>query len=60
MASRSMWRAPLPEPSSAGRRWAGCARVARLDTYARSPVSVPFYQSGMGYERRSIIFQKEL
>jgi GNAT superfamily N-acetyltransferase len=36
------------------------ARVARLDTYARSPVSVPFYESGMGYERRSIIFQKEL
>lgn len=36
------------------------AQVARLDTYARSPVSVPFYETGMGYERRSILFQKPL
>ena len=36
------------------------AQVARLDTYARSPVSVPFYEAGMGYERRSIVFQKRL
>jgi GNAT superfamily N-acetyltransferase len=36
------------------------AQVARLDTYAHSPVSVPFYEDRMGYQRRSIIFQKEL
>src|SRR5262249_9888284 len=36
------------------------ARVARLGTYAHSPVSVPFYEDRMGYERRAIIFQKEL
>ncbi len=36
------------------------AQVVRLDTYARSPVSVPFYEQRMGYERRAIIFQKHL
>ena len=36
------------------------ARVARLGTYAHSPVSVPFYENRMGYERRAIIFQKWL
>jgi GNAT superfamily N-acetyltransferase len=36
------------------------AEVATLDTYAYSPVSVPFYEDHMGYERRSILFQKRL
>ncbi|HEY7432190.1 MAG TPA: GNAT family N-acetyltransferase [Streptosporangiaceae bacterium] len=36
------------------------AQVARLDTYADSPVSVPFYEERMGYRRRSIVFQKRL
>jgi GNAT superfamily N-acetyltransferase len=36
------------------------ARAARLGTYAHSPVSVPFYENRMGYERRAIIFQKNL
>jgi GNAT superfamily N-acetyltransferase len=36
------------------------ARIARLDTYADSPVSVPFYEQRMGYQRRAIIFQKPL
>jgi GNAT superfamily N-acetyltransferase len=36
------------------------AQVARLDTYAQGPVSVPFYEQHMGYQRRSIIFQKRL
>ncbi|HEX7993925.1 MAG TPA: GNAT family N-acetyltransferase [Streptosporangiaceae bacterium] len=36
------------------------ARVARLDTYVGSPVAVPFYEDRMGYERRSIVFQKQL
>jgi GNAT superfamily N-acetyltransferase len=36
------------------------AQVVRLDTYAHSPVSVPFYEGRMGYRRRSIVFQKRL
>ena len=36
------------------------AQVATLDTYAYSPVSVPFYEDHMGYQRRSIVFQKRL
>ena len=36
------------------------ARVARLGAYAHSPVSVPFYENRMGYQRRAIIFQKKL
>ena len=31
-----------------------------LDTYATSPLSVPFYEHGMGYRRRSIVFEKRL
>ncbi|HEY3952025.1 MAG TPA: GNAT family N-acetyltransferase [Streptosporangiaceae bacterium] len=36
------------------------ARMVRLDTYAHSPVSVPFYEQRMGYRRRAIIFEKPL
>jgi GNAT superfamily N-acetyltransferase len=36
------------------------AAVAILDTYADSPVSVPFWEERMGYARRAIIFQKTL
>jgi hypothetical protein len=36
------------------------ARVVRLDTYADGPVAVPFYERHMGYQRRSILFQKPL
>lgn len=36
------------------------AAIVSLDTYARSPTSVPFYESRMGYARRAIIFRKEL
>jgi hypothetical protein len=34
--------------------------VVRLDTYADSPVSVPFYERHMGYSRRAVVFQKPL
>ena len=34
------------------------ARVVSLDTYAHSPVSVPFYERHMSYQRRSIAFAK--
>jgi hypothetical protein len=36
------------------------AVVARLHTYPGSPISVPFYERHMGYQRRSILFQKPL
>lgn len=36
------------------------AEVVRLDTYAHSPVSVPFYERRMGYRRRVIVFEKPL
>jgi GNAT superfamily N-acetyltransferase len=36
------------------------AVVVRLNTYPGSPVSVPFYERHMGYQRRSILFQKPL
>jgi GNAT superfamily N-acetyltransferase len=36
------------------------AVCAMLDTYAASPLSVPFYERGMGYRRRSIVFEKRL
>jgi GNAT superfamily N-acetyltransferase len=36
------------------------AELLNVDTYINSPVSVPFYESGMGYKRRSVRFSKEL
>jgi GNAT superfamily N-acetyltransferase len=35
------------------------ATVIRLDTYSRSPVSVPFYRRH-GYSERSVVFTKDL
>jgi ribosomal protein S18 acetylase RimI-like enzyme len=36
------------------------AAVAVCDTYHGSPVSLPFWEERMGYERRSIAFRKPL
>jgi GNAT superfamily N-acetyltransferase len=36
------------------------AQLVRLETYADSPVSVPFYEQGMGYSRRSVVYEKRL
>lgn len=36
------------------------ATVAILDTYADSPLSVPFWEKRMGYARRTIVFRKAL
>ena len=36
------------------------ATVAFLDTWVDSPSSVPFWEDGMGYSRRSMIFRKPL
>ena len=36
------------------------ARVAVCDTYIDSPLSVPFWERRMGYERRAILLRKPL
>jgi GNAT superfamily N-acetyltransferase len=36
------------------------AVVALCDTFLHSPLSVPFWEKRMGYERRAIIFRKQL
>jgi GNAT superfamily N-acetyltransferase len=36
------------------------ATLISLDTFIESPLSVPFYELRMGYQRRAIIFQKRL
>jgi GNAT superfamily N-acetyltransferase len=63
IVDRDHWRSgagtALLEAAEAWGRAQG-ARVARLDTYADSPVSVPVYEDHMGYRRRSIVFQKQL
>ncbi len=63
IVDRGNWRGgagtALLEAAEAWGRARG-AQVARLDTWADSPVSVPFYEDHMGYRRRSIVFQKQL
>jgi GNAT superfamily N-acetyltransferase len=63
MVDQELWRqgtgtALLEAAESWGRDHG--AVVARLHTYPGSPVSVPFYERHMGYQRRSILFQKPL
>jgi GNAT superfamily N-acetyltransferase len=36
------------------------AVIALVDTYVGSPLSVPFYETRMGYSRRTLRFRKEL
>jgi GNAT superfamily N-acetyltransferase len=36
------------------------ASLVRLETYIDSPVAVPFYEKRMGYQRRALIFEKEM
>ena len=63
IVARDHWRGgagtALLEAAEAWGRTRG-AEVVRLDTYAHSPVSVPFYEDHMGYARRSIVYQKRL
>lgn len=63
IVDRRQWRqgtgARLLESAEAWGRARG-AEVVRLDTWSDSPVSVPFYEQHMGYQRRSIVFQKRL
>jgi GNAT superfamily N-acetyltransferase len=55
---RGVGRALVSEVEDWARRRG--AAVVCLETYAGSPVSVPFYEDGMGYERRTIGFRKRL
>jgi GNAT superfamily N-acetyltransferase len=43
-------------------RWAGerGAGTVTLDTYHASPLSIPFYEERLGYERHGVIFHKRL
>ncbi|WP_242909263.1 GNAT family N-acetyltransferase [Actinomadura terrae] len=47
---------------TAAEEWArACgAHLISLDTFAASPISVPFYERRMGYHRQSIVFAKRL
>jgi GNAT superfamily N-acetyltransferase len=46
----------------AAEAWAGGrgAVIALVDTYVGSPLSVPFYETRLGYSRRILRFRKEL
>jgi GNAT superfamily N-acetyltransferase len=63
MVDRALWRqgigTALLTAAEAWGRDRG-ADAVRLNTYPGSTVSVPFYERHMGYQRRSILFQKPL
>lgn len=63
VVDRAHWRRGVGTAlMRAAEDWArqrGATRAA-LDTYMRSPVSVPFYERRMGYSRRSITLHKRL
>jgi len=63
MVDQALWRqgigTALLEAAESWGRDRGAA-VVRLNTYPGSTVSVPFYEKHMGYQRRSIMFQKSL
>jgi hypothetical protein len=49
-------------PGTTPREWGsakGAVRVV-LTTYHASPLSVPFYEQGVGYQHRSIVLEKRL
>ncbi|NEA23530.1 GNAT family N-acetyltransferase [Actinomadura bangladeshensis] len=60
---RSHWRSGVGTAlMEAVERWARerGAELLTLETFAASPVSVPFYEDRMGYERHAIVFAKRL
>ncbi|MFI0482722.1 GNAT family N-acetyltransferase [Actinomadura sp. 9N215] len=60
---RDHWRSGAgTELMAAVEQWARArdAHLVTLDTYAASPVSVPFYEHRMGYRRHGIVFAKWL
>jgi GNAT superfamily N-acetyltransferase len=63
MVEQALWRQGIVSGLLAAAESWGLARsasIVRLSTYAESPVTVPFYERHLGYERRSILFQKPL
>lgn len=62
VVQRSHWRRGAGRALvEAAERWAHAAGASQvtLNTYAKSPVSVPFYKS-LGYEGRGIVFLKPM
>jgi GNAT superfamily N-acetyltransferase len=60
---RTVWRQGIGTALlAAAESWGGDrgASIVRLTTYAEGPVAVPFYERHMGYQPRSILFQKPL
>jgi GNAT superfamily N-acetyltransferase len=60
---QAYWRRGIAtELVTAAERWgeARGAVLAMCDTWLGSPVSLPFWEAGMGYERRAVILQKRL
>jgi GNAT superfamily N-acetyltransferase len=63
MVDQALWRqgigTALLEAAESWGRDRG-ADLVSLDTYVHSPVSVPFYERHMDYQRRQIVFTKPL
>ncbi len=63
VVQRAYWRHGIGKQLlTAAEEWGRSrgASIALLDTFIESPISVPFYEQRMGYQRRSILFQKLL
>jgi GNAT superfamily N-acetyltransferase len=63
MVEQTLWRQGIGTALlAAAESWARDrgASIVRLSTYAEGPVAVPFYERHLGYQRRSILFQKPL
>ena len=63
VVERSSWRHGIgTQLMRAVEDWASArgATLSSVDTYVHSPVSMPFYEQGMGYAQRRVTFQKRL
>ncbi len=63
VVERPFWRQGIgTQLMRAVEDWASAkgATLSTADTYVHSPVSMPFYEHGMGYSPRRVTFQKRL
>ncbi len=63
VVERPFWRQGIgTQLMRAVEDWASAkgATLSTVDTYVHSPVSMPFYEHGMGYSPRRVTFQKRL
>jgi GNAT superfamily N-acetyltransferase len=63
VVQQAYWRHGIgTQLMSAAEHWGRSrdARIALLDTYSESPISIPFYEQRLGYQRRSIHLRKVL